>query len=154
MLPRTPLYIAIDKQTHQKTCQKIPIKTLPKTPPTFSFQKKTISNISSKKGCKSAVQKAGRCLFPRKVCTEKLVLMFLYRKTNEITEKFRILKKTVSKSLSKKVSYTEVAYNTVETSISRKKSNSRGSSYNHRTKNLPKTPLEFAFEKRPYPNIL
>ena len=52
------------------------------------------------------------------------------------------------------MSYTDVAYNTVETPLSRKKSNSRGSSYNHRTKDLPKTLLKIAFKKRPYPKFL
>ena len=55
--------------------------------------------------------------------------------------------KDKNKNLAKKVSYREIAYNTVEKPLSRNKSDSRGSSNSHRTKNQPKTALNFAFEK-------
>ena len=127
--------------------KKYQLKHCPKHRQHFHFKKKPYRTFRQKVECKGAVQKAGKPLFLRKDCTEMLVLIFLYQKTTEITEKLRNLKKTVSKSLSKKVSYTEVAYDTVETPLSRKKSKSRSSSYIHPTKNLPKTPLKFAFRK-------
>ena len=79
--------------------------------------------------------------------------LFVPKKQRKYGKNWHFKKDSIEK-LVKKVSYTEVVYNTVETPLSRKKSNLRASSYNHRAKDLPKTPLNFAFKKRPYPNIL
>ena len=80
---------------------------------------------------------------------------FLRKKLPKTPTNFAFEKKTVSKCLLKKFLYTKAAYNAVEKSksLSRKKSNSRYSSNKHRIKKHLKSPLNFAFEKRPYRNV-
>ena len=141
--------MAFEKKTYRKVRRKVPIKTLPKTSP-FFFQNRPYRKSPQQVPCKRAIQNTGKTPLSWRGCIEEIVNNFLYWTTIENAEKPRFRKKTVWKILSKSMSYTEVAYNTVETPLSGNRSDSRGSSNSHRTKNQPKTPLNFFSIKSPY----
>ena len=116
----------------------------------FFFRNRPYRKSPQQVPCKRAIQNTGKSLLSWRDCIEEFVKNFLYWTTNENAEKPRFRKKTVSKILSKSMSYTEVAYNTVETPLSGNRSDSRVPSNSNRTKNQPKTPLNFFSIKSPY----
>ena len=137
MLPETPLLMAFEKKTYRKIRQKTPIKTLPKTSPIFFSKTDHLENLLNKYPANVLYKILGKVRSHKETVLKRSSKTFWTEKLPKTPKNLDFEKKTVSKILSKSTSYTEVAYNTVETPLSGNRSDSRGSSNSHRTKNQP-----------------
>ena len=152
MLPETPLLMVFEKRTYRKIRQKVPIETLPKPKHRqFFFSKKDrIENLLNRYAANVPYKILGKVRSHEETVLKRSSKTFWTEKLPKTPKNLDFEKKRVSKILSRSMSYTEVAYNTVETALSGNRSDSRGSSNNHWTKNQPKTPLKFFSIGRPY----
>ena len=121
-----------------------------KTSPIFFSKKDRIENLLNKYAANVPYKLLGKVRSHEETVLKRSSKTFWTEKLPKTPKNLDFEKKTVSKILSRSMSYTEVAYNTVETALSGNRSDSRGSSNSHWTKNQPKTPLKFFSIGRPY----